>query len=190
MGRPKHLLPFGSETMLQRVVRLLHDVVAPIVVVGAPDQRLPPLPEGVAIARDEREHLGPLAGLAAGLAAVGTGVGAVYVSGCDAPLLKPAFVRRVVHCLGTYDLAVPRQDGFYQPLSAVYRTRLEHQVNSLIAQGRMRPLSLVETCNANVLDAELLRDVDPDLDSLKNVNTPAEYDTALLKAGIRAALET
>ena len=34
MGVPKATLPFGPETMLQRVVRLLGTVVSPIVVVG------------------------------------------------------------------------------------------------------------------------------------------------------------
>ena len=35
MGVPKATLPFGSETMLQRVVRLLATQVSPIVAVAA-----------------------------------------------------------------------------------------------------------------------------------------------------------
>ena len=38
MGRPKAWLPFGDELMLQRVVRILGEVVNPIVVVAAPGQ--------------------------------------------------------------------------------------------------------------------------------------------------------
>ena len=44
MGVPKATLPFGPETMLQRVVRLLGTVVSPIVVVAARGQELPELP--------------------------------------------------------------------------------------------------------------------------------------------------
>jgi len=44
MGTSKALLPFGSETMLQRVVRLLGTIVSPIVAVAARDQVLPALP--------------------------------------------------------------------------------------------------------------------------------------------------
>ena len=44
MGVPKATLPFGPETMLQRVVRLLGTVVSPIVVVAAREQSLPELP--------------------------------------------------------------------------------------------------------------------------------------------------
>src|SRR5438034_1928815 len=71
MGRPKAWLPFGGELMLPRVVRLLGQVVQPIVVVAAPEQDVPPVPPDVAIVRDEGRGRGPLQGLAAGLAALG-----------------------------------------------------------------------------------------------------------------------
>src|SRR5829696_4122062 len=59
MGRPKAYLPFGNETLLQRTVRVLGEVVDPIVVVAAPDQDVPGLPPSVLVARDDREYLGP-----------------------------------------------------------------------------------------------------------------------------------
>ena len=67
MGLPKLTLPFGPELMLQRVVRILHEVVEPIVVVRAADQELPPLPSSVIVAEDRRVSRGPLEGLQAGL---------------------------------------------------------------------------------------------------------------------------
>src|SRR6516162_8765549 len=70
MGRPKAWLPFGDELLLPRVVRLLRQAVDPVVVVAAPDQDVPPLPDGVAVVRDEAKGRGPLQGLAAGLAAL------------------------------------------------------------------------------------------------------------------------
>jgi len=60
MGSPKALLPFGPETMLQRVVRRLAGVVSPIVVVAAVDQRLPELSHQVIVTRDEQQGRGPL----------------------------------------------------------------------------------------------------------------------------------
>ncbi len=99
MGRPKAWLPFGDELMLPRVARILREVVDPIVVVAAPGQDVPPLPEDVAIVRDEVEGKGPLGGLAAGLAALSGKVDAAYLSSCDVPLLKPEFVRRVIELL-------------------------------------------------------------------------------------------
>ena len=70
MGVSKATLPFGPETMLQRVVRLLGTVVSPVVVVAAREQSLPELPDDITVARDEREQRGPLEGLRAGLTAL------------------------------------------------------------------------------------------------------------------------
>src|SRR5712672_3192112 len=139
MGSSKALLPFGPETMLQRVVRLLGTVVSPIVVVAAPGQELPSLPPSVGITRDEREDRGPLEGLRAGLAALPAGVEIAYVTSCDVPLLVPQFVERIVQLLGDHDAAVLEVDGFAHPLSAVYRRRTLPQVEALLATGRPRP---------------------------------------------------
>lgn len=98
MGRDKAMLPFGpNEVMLQRVVRIVSEVVEPsrIVVVAAEGQALPALPEKVQIARDKRPERGPLEGLRAGLAAIGDRADAAYATSCDVPLLAPAFVERL-----------------------------------------------------------------------------------------------
>ena len=67
MGRSKALLPFGDETLLQRVMRTLQTCVGPIVVVAQADQALPPLPTDVLRAHDERPGQGPLEGIRVGL---------------------------------------------------------------------------------------------------------------------------
>ena len=96
MGRPKAWLPFAGEIMLPRVVRLLRQVVSPIVVVAAPEQDIPPLPDEVRIIRDEEKGRGPLQGLAAGLTALAGTADAAYLTSCDVPFLQPAFVRRLI----------------------------------------------------------------------------------------------
>jgi molybdopterin-guanine dinucleotide biosynthesis protein A len=179
MGRPKAWLPFGDEIMLPRVVRLLSEVVHPIVVVAAPDQDVPPLPQEVLLTRDEERGRGPLEGLSAGLRALSGKVEAVYLSSCDVPLLLPAFVRRMLELLGNYGICVPYVDGFHHPLAAVYRVDILDQVNYLLAENRLRPVFLFETVSTRLVRAEELLDVDPTLQSLRNLNTPEDYELAL-----------
>lgn len=183
MGRPKLLLPFGPETMLARVVRILGEVVSPVVVVAAPDQELPALPSTVRIARDEQEGLGPLAGLAAGLAALRDTAEAAYVSSCDVPLLSPRFVQRMTELLGPHEMAVVRDGDYHHPLAAVYRCSLVDQVQSLLREKRLRPYFLMEHCDVRVVDVAELREIDPALDSLRNLNTVDEYQRALGDTG-------
>lgn len=184
MGSSKALLTFGAETMLQRVVRLLGTVVSPIVVVAASGQSLPELPADVTVARDEQEARGPLEGLRTGLKALPGTVDLAYVTGCDAPLLVPAFVRRMVGLLGDHDIAVMDCDGFVHPLSAVYRRDTLPQVEALLAQDRLRPVFLFEALRTRRVDPAEMTAADPQLLTMRNLNTREEYLDALASAGL------
>ena len=81
--------------------------------------------------------------------------------------------------LTTHDIAIPREGRFYHPLAAVYRLTVEQAVRDLIAAERMRPFYLLEQCDAGEIDVVELRAVDPELDSLKNSNTPEDYRAVL-----------
>eukprot|EP00913_Durusdinium_trenchii_P035310 g33040.t1 len=171
--------------MLARVVRTVSEVVDPVVVVAAESQDVPQLPVPVTIARDEQEGLGPLGGLAAGLAALRPVAEAAFVSSCDAPLLKPAFIQHLTELIGDHELVILRDGKYYHPLAAVYRTALEDRVRELIAAERLRPFFLVEACDSRIVDVEEMRGVDPNLDSLRNTNTPEEYAAPLEEAAGR-----
>jgi molybdopterin-guanine dinucleotide biosynthesis protein A len=187
MGRAKAWLPFGPEFMLQRIVRILSRVASPIVVVAATGQDVPDLPPDVEIARDEHEALGPLAGLAVGLAVLGDRVEAAYASSCDVPLLQPAFVAAVIAALGDHDLAIPRDGQYHHPLAAIYRPRLVPTIRELIAANRLRPLHLLERSRAREIDVAELRHADPELSSLRNINTPEDYAAVLREAGFQSS---
>lgn len=184
MGTSKAMLPFGPETMLQRVVRLLSSVVAPIVAVAAADQALPDLPADVIVTRDEREGRGPLEGLRAGLKALPEHLEAAYVTSCDVPLLVPAFVEQMLELAHGHDVAVMEIDGFAHPLSAVYRRATLPHVERLLAENRLRPAFLFEAVRTRrVSPAEITSD--PDLATLRNLNTREDYELALAAAGLR-----
>ncbi|MSR56009.1 MAG: molybdenum cofactor guanylyltransferase [Gemmataceae bacterium] len=184
MGRPKLSLPFGDELMLPRVVRILRAVVQPIVVVAGPHQAVPPLPNDVRVLRDEQEHLGPLAGMEVGLRELEGEVEVAYVSSCDAPLLQPEFVREMIRHLGPHELAVPLEGDFYHPLAGVYRTSLAARVRQLMARQRLRPLFLIEESDSVEVALDDLKRVDPQLQSLRNLNRPEDYEAALRLAGL------
>src|SRR5262245_66621206 len=89
MGTPKAALEWHGSTLLRRVTGIVaRGVDGPVVVVRAPGQELPPLPERVTVVEDAREGRGPLMGIAAGLAALEAD--AAFVSSTDVPLLHPA----------------------------------------------------------------------------------------------------
>jgi molybdopterin-guanine dinucleotide biosynthesis protein A len=179
MGQSKAWMPLAGEAMVVRVARLLASVVSPVVVVAAQGQELPELPSGIQIARDQHDSLGPLAGIAAGLARLAGECDAAYVTSCDAPLLSPDFVSKMIESLGDGDIAVPREGDFYHPLAAVYRTSLAPTIEKLIAAGRLRTTQLLRHGRVKEIDVAELRTVDPELHSLWNLNSPDDYQTVL-----------
>ena len=186
MGVPKATLPFGPETMLQRVVRLLGTVVSPIAAVAAQGQALPELPASVIITRDEREAKGPLEGLRAGLAALPDSVELAYATSCDVPMLAPGFVERMLELARDYDVAVMEIDGFAHPLSAVYRRTVLPSIEALLAQDRLRPVFLFDAVRTRRVRAEEMAAIDPQLRTLRNLNTREDYLAALAEAGLSA----
>ena len=146
------------------------------------DQILPDLPPAVIVTRDESEGRGPLEGLRAGLKALPARVERAYVTSCDVPLLVPDFIRQMLDLADGYDIAVIEVNGFSHPLSAVYGRATLPSVEDLLARNRLRPAFLFDVVKTRRIEpAEMT--ADPDLRTLRNLNTREDYELALAAAG-------
>ena len=192
MGAPKAALEWHGSTLLWRTVSIVSRATGgPVVVVRAAGQELPALPPGTEVVDDPRDGQGPVQGIAAGLAALANQADAAFVSSTDLPFLHPAFVRRVLRAVegNGPDVGLPVARGFRQPLAASYRTALAPVAERLVAAGQLKPAFLFEQCQVAVLDEAALRAdpvlaaLDPDLDSVVNVNEPADYESARARPG-------
>jgi molybdenum cofactor guanylyltransferase len=187
MGTAKAALEWHGSTLLRRTVGILARAAdGPVVVVRAAGQDLPALPPRTIVVEDPREGKGPVQGIAAGLSALAGQAEAAFISSTDMPFLHPAFVRRVLRVVQTEgtDVCLPVARGYPQPLAAAYRTSLAETAERLVKEDRLRPAFLFEECVVQRLnDAALKTDpvlaaLDPELDSLVNVNEPADYQAA------------
>lgn len=173
MGQDKASLPFGNETMLERAVRMVGEVADEVLVVGKVasgfSRTIP----------DPIEHLGPLAGIAAGLAASTTDLNLIVA--CDMPLIKPAVLRRLVELRGDADICVAEIEGRASPLCAVYRTSVASAAQALLASGERRVMRLLDQVQTKRVDAAVFRDLDPHLESFTSCNTPEELRQALVR---------
>lgn len=188
MGTPKAALEWHGSTLLRRTLGVLARAVpGPLVVVRAPGQPLPEIPPQVGVVDDPEEGLGPLQGLAAGLAALEDRAPAAFVCSTDLPFLHPAFIHRVLAALTEdVDVVLPVARGHPQPLAAAYRVDLAPLVAELVAAGQRRPAFLLDHPRCRTLrlgEAELLADpalaaADSTLESVVNVNSPDDYRAA------------
>jgi len=186
MGSPKAALEWHGSTLLRRTTSIVsRAVTGPVVVVRAPGQDLPGLPADVEILQDPHEGRGPLQGIAVGLEALADRADAAFVCSTDLPFLHPAFIRAVLGAVAPdIDVALPVARGYPQPLAAAYRTDLAPLVSALVDADRLRPAFLFEECRVVRLDDAALRAdpmvaaLDPELDSVVNVNEVDEYERA------------
>ena len=179
MGTAKEWLTIGKEHLLQRVVRIVGGVIHPVVTAARREQPLPVLPPEVEVVYDAVENAGPLAGMAAGFEALAGRCEAAFVISCDHPLLKPAFIGRLIELLGDHPALVPTHEGRFYPLVAVYRIDRRPLLTELLARGERRVHAFAERCGAQVVSSADLLDVDPTLDSLRNVNDRESYERAM-----------
>jgi molybdopterin-guanine dinucleotide biosynthesis protein A len=184
MESDKAFLPFGNETMLECVVRIVSSVVDPrqVVVVAAADQQLPSLK--AIVVRDTVEHQGPLPAIAGGFAALPPATAAAFVTGCDTPLINPALIEYLFTQLGDADVVVPQDAERLYPLCAVYRTNILGSIENQLTSGRRSLHQFLEQLNAKFISVETLRKIDPELLSLRNVNSREDYLAALEVAGL------
>jgi molybdopterin-guanine dinucleotide biosynthesis protein A len=186
MGRDKGALPFGDENMLERMVRIVGSVTDEVVIVAREGQPVTGDFAGARsrpkIVRDPAEGLGPLAGIAAGLAAVSAERS--FLCSCDLPLLEPAVVRFLFDLAHDHPIAVPFLAGHHLPTAAIYHRDLLPLARSLLDQERRRPLFLIEAVAARIVTEDELRTVDPELSSFLDCNTPESYKEALALAGL------
>ena len=139
---------------------------------------------GPALLLDERPGEGPLAAVTAGLRQVAAD--GVLVLPVDAPLLRAAVARLLVErfATGTVDAVLPEAGGWARPLPAVYGRALLPCADALLAEGRRDLRALADCPDARVerVAEEELRRADPHLLSLRNANTPEEWQALLALA--------
>jgi molybdenum cofactor guanylyltransferase len=184
MGRDKASLPFGDESLLARMMRLVTEAVPQeqIVLVAAAEQLLPPLPWDATVVRDRAADRGPLPALVEGLAALPATVSAALVVACDAPLLQPPVVERLFELLPPgADAIVPRDGERLHPLLAIYRVSAVGPLRAAIERGESSLHRALRSSGLQLFELPIdrLRSVDPQLRSFHNCNSAEEYQNAL-----------
>lgn len=203
-GSDKLATDLDGRPLLHHALEAVAAVADRIVVVIAPEAPFPSVPEGLArrvvFARDAAAHGGPLAGLAAGLAAIDTpvreeaphisgpeagsagSVGPVgpvaLVVGGDMPSLVPAVLRLLADTLASgpslaaMTLAAPGP----APLPmAVRPDAARTAIDAILASGGRRSLlSLLDAVPSATLLGDRWRPLDPSGATLRDIDTLAD----------------
>jgi molybdopterin-guanine dinucleotide biosynthesis protein A len=180
MGTDKALLPLpdsGQISFLQHLTQFLLGECAELVLVTRDglqaDTYARYVSSSVRIVVDEVPDCGPLMGIYTGLRVVQAAQ--AFVCAVDTPLLQPSLLTFLLAQSCADTLVVPVVDGLPQVLLALYPRTLLSLIGERLQAGRRDPRSLLQVAATRYIPEEQLRQVDPDLRSFLNVNTPIEY---------------
>lgn len=179
MGSDKANLDFDGVTMLNRVIQVIMDVTPDVTVVAKPGQTLQSLPSDIKVIWDRHPDRGPVEGIASGLEANGE-YEIAFVTSCDVPLLKASYIEFLIDSLSGFDAATVRKDQFLNPLGASYRIApAQKAIRDLISKGNWRATNLLESMRTRVIELSELAEIDPEAESLLNINTPTQFQDAI-----------
>ncbi|MDB2687010.1 molybdenum cofactor guanylyltransferase [Mariniblastus sp.] len=189
LGVDKQELVFAGKTFLETIVAALAPVTQKIVLVGNVDPDRHQLPDSVTVTQDKIDNKGPLEGIRVGLKSLANDCEYAFVSSCDVPLLTGAVVEFLFAQLDFRDAIVPTKGERRYGMTAIYRTRLHTAIAQRIEQNLLRVCDLADGFDVVNLDAETLRLVDPELDTLTNINSATDYFRLLERSGQRCPAE-
>ena len=173
------MVELGGQTLLQRSVNNLEFIGNEIVVVAAPEQRLPEITvtSRLKIVRDITSGKGPLIGIYTGLCASAYPLS--FVVACDMPFVRRALVERIIAMAPGYDVVIPRRPQGLEPLHATYAQSCIGHIESLMKIGRYKIDSLLEMVKVRYLEENEIKSIDPEGVSFFNINTPADLARAM-----------
>ncbi len=133
---------------------------------------------GVRVAYDKTPGIGPLMGLYSGLSAI-TKERALVVA-VDLPCIQPALLSFLLsQPLSTDSLLVPLVQNVPQVLLAIYPRSVIPVIGDQLQQGRRDLRCLLEVAPVQFVEEAQLRQIDPQLRSFVNINTPEELQQML-----------
>jgi FdhD protein len=173
-GEPKALLELGGKRIVERVVEALGAVLDDLLVVTNTPERYEFL--RLPMVADRYPDGGSLGGIFTGLEAAGGD--AAFTVACDMPFLSPAVVRLVLARAGDADVVIPRVDGQYETMHALYAKACLAPMEARLRAGQLRIVGFFPDVRVLEIDAAAVaRHRAPEV-AFMNVNTPDELARA------------
>lgn len=186
MGRDKATLPWQNTLLIEHLAQVFAPASHQVIVVAGQEQNIPALPEGVTVIRDESPFLGPLFGLRDGLRRSASDL-PVFVTGCDYPLLTHALPAYLLEQCGSADVCLLKRDNHRQPLPGLYHPRILARLDAVIRMKARSLQALLDVVNIQEMSEASWQQHFPS-EVFINMNTPEEYDRALLRFAERASI--
>jgi molybdopterin-guanine dinucleotide biosynthesis protein A len=174
MGRDKALLPWDGSTLLDHAVARLRTVCVSVRILSGGQRRYDD--RGLPVETDAVPDAGPLGGIYTGLLGMGEGTGLFL--GVDVPFATVELLWRLLDLSKGHDAVVPLSSRGPEPLCAVYRSTCLEPIRRRLGAGERKATSFWPDVDVLQAGADHLAGLGPIDDLFRNINTPADYESA------------
>lgn len=182
MGRDKALLPSPDGSPLpfvERLAALLAELCREVLLVARDEASSREYSfvcrrQNARLVYDRAANHGPLMGLYSGLQAVS--FSHALVLAVDLPFVQHPLLSWLNAFPLTEEMLIPRVQGIPQVLLARYPRALLPTIETCLQAGRRDPRALLAKAPVRFLEEAQIREIDPELRSFVNVNTPEDFE--------------
>ena len=174
LGRDKALLAIDGQPMLARTVQTLATLTDDLIVVSNELASYGSLGLPVRLVPDDRPGVGSLMGIYSGLK-VARHPHALVVA-CDMPFLNLSLLQYMLPMAEGYDVVIPRLNGMFEPLHAIYGRTCLPSMSRWLEGGRRQIIGFFPEVRVRYVEEHEIDAFDPYHLSFLNVNSPADWD--------------
>jgi molybdopterin-guanine dinucleotide biosynthesis protein A len=178
LGHDKVLEQFGNTSLLEQVISRINPLGQEIIIVTAKERtfiQLASRPK-VKVVSDIFPGQGSLGGIYTGLVKSNSFYNLVVAA--DMPFLNVPLLRNMIIMADGYDFILPRVNGLFEPLHAVYSRNCIPPIKKILNQGRKVIIELFKYVKVRYIETDEVDKFDPQHLSFFNINTPEELEMA------------
>jgi molybdopterin-guanine dinucleotide biosynthesis protein A len=176
-GNEKAFIHINGHAIIAHIMQTFNKLFDEIVVVT--NSPLPYLEWDLRIVKDIYPMRSSLSGIHAGLFYMETTHG--FIAACDTPFLQPDLINSILQIIRPeYDVIIPQTQAGFEPLCAAYSKRCLPLIQHQMIQNRLKIQAFFNKVRVKTISEKILRDVDPELMSFFNINTPEDLKKASL----------
>jgi molybdopterin-guanine dinucleotide biosynthesis protein A len=174
-GTEKALLRVGGIRILDRIYEIYRELFDEIILVTNSPEKF--LEWDLLIVSDLFPIRSSLTGIHAGLFYMTNPY--TFISACDTPFLKKEMVETVIGKIeAQIDIVMPETSAGFEPLCAAYSKRCLEAAQNHLEQKKLKITKTFRKSRIKTISEKVLCEIDPDLRSFFNINTPEDLKRA------------
>ncbi len=178
LGHDKVAEKLGEKTLLEQVVSRIAPFSDTIIIVTAHERTFASLeinPRIKAVS-DILPGRGSLGGIYTGLITSNSFYNLVVAA--DMPFLNVSLLRYMMEAADGYDFILPKVNGLFEPLHAIYSKNCIEPIKTILGQGKQVIVELFNYVKVRYIEAEEIDRYDPKHLSFFNINTQEDLELA------------